>query len=182
MGIMTWIEDFTRSTEFTQALCNKLALDATSSSIILTNAEGNIVYANGSMKQLINQNEHVFTTAFPSISVRNIEGMDVELFFKHSPLLCKTFNDLTSKTSSEMKIGPLTFELTFTPFFDESNNQIGTMIEWVDLSKKLIKDTMLNALDKAQAVIEFTPEGIIVAANDNFLNAKYVNTSTHDPD
>jgi methyl-accepting chemotaxis protein len=171
MGIMTWIEDFTRSTEFTQALCNKLALDATSSSIILTNAEGNIVYANGSMKQLINQNEHVFTTEFPSVPVSNIEGMDVELFFKHSPLPCKTFNELTSKTSFEMKIGPLTFELTFTPFFDESNNQIGTMIEWVDLSKKLIKDTMLNALDKAQAVIEFTPEGIIVAANDNFLNA-----------
>ncbi|RBW47831.1 hypothetical protein DS885_01340 [Psychromonas sp. B3M02] len=33
------------------------------------------------------------------------------------------------------------------------------------------KEAVFNALDKSQAIIEFTPEGHILTANDNFLNA-----------
>lgn len=45
----------------------------------------------------------------------------------------------------------------------------------VDVTDKkissLAKEAVFNALDKSQAIIEFTPEGNIITANDNFLSA-----------
>ena len=38
-----------------------------------------------------------------------------------------------------------------------------------DVSAQKLKDAQLAALSKAQAVIEFTPDGTILDANDNFL-------------
>ena len=42
------------------------------------------------------------------------------------------------------------------------------MVEWVDQSELLIKTTMLNVLNKAQAVVEYTADGVIQNANSKF--------------
>jgi methyl-accepting chemotaxis protein len=170
MGIMTWIEDFTKATDANQALRNKQALDATTCCIMMADAERNIIFANKSVKDLLKANEKKLQELLPSFSADNLEGQNIDQFHKKPSHQRNMLAELKSTITSSIKIGDLNFKLTLSPMFDQEQNNIGTMVEWIDQSEILIKSTMLNALDKAQAVIEFTPDGIIQNANDNFLN------------
>ena len=170
MGIMTWLEDFTKATDANQALRNKQALDATTCCIMMADAERNIIFANKSVKDLLKANEKKLQELLPSFSADNLEGQNIDQFHKKPSHQRNMLAELKSTITSSIKIGDLNFKLTLSPMFDQEQNNIGTMVEWIDQSEILIKSTMLNALDKAQAVIEFTPDGIIQNANDNFLN------------
>lgn len=170
MGIMTWLEDFTKATDANQALRNKQALDATTCCIMMADAERNIIFANQSVKDLLKANEKKLQELLPSFSADNLEGQNIDQFHRNPSHQRNMLAELKSTMTSTIKVGDLNFKLTLTPLFDQDRNNIGTMVEWVDQSEILIKSTMLDVLDKAQAVIEFTPDGIIQNANDNFLN------------
>jgi len=70
---------------------------------------------------------------------------------------------------SSITVGTLNFRLTLMPLFDDSGKSLGTAVEWLDISELILKSGMLDALDRSQAVIEFTPQGDILKANANFL-------------
>ncbi|HAA97724.1 MAG TPA: methyl-accepting chemotaxis protein, partial [Alteromonas macleodii] len=171
MGIMTWLEDFTKATDVNQALRNKQALDATTCCIMMADADRNIIYANQSVKSLLKENEKKLQAVLPSFSADNLEGQNIDQFHRNPSHQRNILAELKSTMTSTISIGDLNFKLTLTPFFDQENNNIGTMVEWVDQSELLIKSTMLNVLNNAQAVIEFNADGVIQNANDNFLNA-----------
>jgi len=65
-------------------------------------------------------------------------------------------------------------EATYFPITVDGN-VIKVMKIAVDVTDKkissLAKEAVFNALDRSQAIIEFTPEGNIITANDNFLSA-----------
>ena len=69
MGIMKWLEEFTKATDVEQALRNKQALDATTCSIMMADAKGTIVYANSSVKALLKANEKALREVLPNFSV-----------------------------------------------------------------------------------------------------------------
>ena len=171
MGIMTWLEEFTKATDVEQALRNKQALDATTCCIMMADADRNIIYANQSVKTLLKENERKLQAVLPSFSADNLEGQNIDQFHRNPSHQRGILAELKSTMTSTISIGDLNFKLTLTPFFNENRENIGTMVEWVDQSELLIKSTMLEVLNNAQAVIEFNAEGVIQHANDNFLNA-----------
>ncbi len=169
MGIMKWLEEFTKATDVEQALRNKQALDATTCSIMMADAKGTIVYANSSVKALLKANEKALREVLPNFSADNLEGQSIDRFHRDPAHQRSLLADLKSTTSSVINIGELSFNVTLTPFFNQDGENIGTMLEWADQSEALVKGAMLDALNRAQAVIEFTPDGIIQNANENFL-------------
>ena len=148
MGIMTWLEDFTKATDANQALRNKQALDATTCCIMMADAERNIIFANKSVKDLLKANEKKMQELLPSFSADNLEGQNIDQFHKKPSHQRNMLAELKSTITSSIKIGDLNFKLTLSPMFDQEQNNIGTMVEWIDQSEILIKSTMLNALDK----------------------------------
>jgi methyl-accepting chemotaxis protein len=65
-----------------------------------------------------------------------------------------------------------------TAVYDTEGNYIGVMQTWDIVTEKLILEAQnadytaqIQALDRTQAMIEFTPDGTIVTANRNFLEA-----------
>lgn len=69
----------------------------------------------------------------------------------------------------------LWLEATYFPVTGENGNVCRVLKIAADVTaRKLSSDqqsAILNALNRSQAVIEFSPEGNIIQANDNFLNA-----------
>ena len=64
------------------------------------------------------------------------------------------------------------------PITDSSGTRLGFVVEWRDVTAELLQRQhdaenarRIEAISKAQAVIEFGMDGIIQGANDNFLNA-----------
>lgn len=66
------------------------------------------------------------------------------------------------------------FHVFFRPAFDDNNQRIGTVVGWQDTETSSEEFVDLKgkeeAINKAQAVIEFEMDGTIITANDNFLN------------
>jgi len=62
-------------------------------------------------------------------------------------------------------------QASYNPIMDQNGKPFKVVKYASDISAQKLKDAQLNALSKAQAVIEFTPDGTILNANENFLSA-----------
>ena len=168
MGVMTWLDEFSSATDAKQALRNKQALKATTCCIMMADANRNIIFANDAVQKLLKDNESKLKAILPNFSADNLVGQNIDQFHKNPSHQRNVLAELKTTMVSSVTIGDLLFKLTLTPFFDQSNKNIGTMVEWVDQSELLIKTTMLNVLNKAQAVVEYNVDGVIQNANNKF--------------
>ncbi|BBH53816.1 methyl-accepting chemotaxis protein [Fluviispira sanaruensis] len=62
-------------------------------------------------------------------------------------------------------------QASYNPILDLNGKPYKVVKYASDISAQKLKDAQLEALSRAQAVIEFNPDGSILTANDNFLNA-----------
>ena len=62
-------------------------------------------------------------------------------------------------------------QASYNPILDLNGKPSKVVKFAFDISQQKLKDAQLAALSRAQAVIEFAPNGTILDANDNFLNA-----------
>ncbi len=168
MGVMTWLDEFTSATDAKQSQRNEQALNATTCCIMMADADRNIIYANEAVKKLLKDNEQKLKAILPTFSADNLVGQNIDQFHKNPSHQRHVLAELKSTMESSVSIGDLNFKLTLTPLFDQSNRNIGTMVEWVDQSELLIKTTMLNVLNNAQAVVEMNADGVVENANDKF--------------
>ena len=70
---------------------------------------------------------------------------------------------------TEITIGHLKVALLVNGAFDAKGNHVGNILEWRDVTAERLNAGMLDAINKAQAVIEFSMDGKIQHANENFL-------------
>ena len=65
-------------------------------------------------------------------------------------------------------------EATYSPIFDEEQKVCGFVKFATDSTARMLESSrnraILSAIDRAMATIEFTPEGYVTAANENFAN------------
>jgi methyl-accepting chemotaxis protein len=62
-------------------------------------------------------------------------------------------------------------QASYNPIRDAADNVIGVVKFATDITQQREPEAKLAAISKAQAVIEFTPQGQVLEANDNFLQA-----------
>jgi methyl-accepting chemotaxis protein len=55
--------------------------------------------------------------------------------------------------------------------FDRKGNHVGNVLEWMDVTKDRLNAGMISAIERPQAMIQFTLDGKILHANENFLKA-----------
>lgn len=119
-------------------------------------------------------------------SLNEIRGQHHKIFchddYANSPSYKSFWRDLGNGITKEgtferkNKQGQtLILEATYFPIKDSDGNITGVAKIASDITqfyyKKQKNDALFSALDRSQAIIEFTPDGTVLAANDNFLNA-----------
>lgn len=85
--------------------------------------------------------------------------------------VCGEGKDVPQK--GDVKLGRYTLEILSTPLVDEHGHSQGLMLTWENVTERRKRerdvDGQLEAIGKAQAVIEFEMDGTIITANSNFL-------------
>jgi len=145
------------------------ALELSSTSFMIADVDRNIVYANEAVLSLLKHNEKELQKALPQFSADNLIGQNIDIFHKNPSHQRNMLANLRDTMVSSIRVGTLNFRLTLMPLFDDSGTSLGTAVEWLDISELILKSGMLDALDRSQAIIEFTPQGNILKANANFL-------------
>ncbi|MEW9799460.1 methyl-accepting chemotaxis protein [Alteromonas sp. CYL-A6] len=145
-------------------------LEMSSTCFMIADVDRTIVYANKAVLALLKNSEDELRKVLPQFSADNLIGQNIDIFHKNPAHQRGILANLRDVMESSISIGSLNFKLTLMPLFDDAGKSIGTAVEWLDQSELILKAGMLDALDRSQAVIEFTPDGHIVTANENFLS------------
>ena len=106
----------------------------------------------------------------------------VESSYKNSPVYTQFWEELKqgNYASGEFKRiakdgSEIWIQASYNPILDLSGHCFKVVKYATDITQQKLKNAdfqgQIEAIGKSQAVIEFTPEGNIIQANDNFLNA-----------
>ncbi|MCW5688594.1 MAG: PAS domain-containing protein, partial [Pseudolabrys sp.] len=99
-----------------------------------------------------------------------IVGTCIDIFHKnpgHQRTLLADPSRLPYRT--EITVGDLKIQLLVNGSFDANGHYVGNVLEWMDVTASRLNEGMLAAINRAQAVIEFSLDGRIQHANENFL-------------
>ncbi|HEX3984819.1 MAG TPA: methyl-accepting chemotaxis protein, partial [Acidisoma sp.] len=140
---------------------------------MLADANLNITYMNRPLLAFMREVEHDLRKELPSFKVDALIGSNVDIFHKNPAHQRGILATLTKPHSATIKIGRHFFDLLVVPMMHGSR-RAGFMLEWTDATERLMNvdySGQIAAFSRAQAIIEFTPDGIIRNANQNFLKA-----------
>jgi len=158
------LEGFKNASAHTSRL--KLALDTCTSSIMMADAQLNIIYLNGAVTSFLQEAEKDIQKDLPRFSVAKLIGSNIDIFHKNPAHQRGMLDKLSETFKTSIQVGGRSFNLVANPIFGSNNERLGTVVEWQDGTAA----GMTDAINKSQAVIDFMPDGTITNANHNFLS------------
>jgi len=111
------------------------------------------------------------------IKVDQMGGQSIDVFHKNPAHQRKILADPNNLPHTAIiEVGPEMLDLRVTALRDMDGNYIGPMLTWSVVTQKVKTDAenkglvaTLAGIGRAQAMIEFEPDGTIITANENFL-------------
>lgn len=153
-------------------------VDNAMTAIMMIDRDLVITYANHSTVSILAEHEEALRMVYPGFDVKNIIGTCIDTFHKNPAHQRQILGDPKNLPhSADIQVGPLTFNINVTAIMDAEGNYSGCALEWSDVTEARALDELnadykgqISAISKSQAVIEFSMDGSILNANDNFLN------------
>ncbi|WP_107327851.1 methyl-accepting chemotaxis protein [Agrobacterium pusense] len=149
------------------------ALDNISANVMIADAKLNILYMNPATRDLLKEAEDDLRKELPRFDVTTLIGSNIDIFHKTPSHQRQMLAALKSRHKATIRVGHRLFDLTVTPL-KQGEKIIAFVVEWSD-ARARIQNTdyknQLHAISRVQAVIEFSPTGEIIIANENFLAA-----------
>ncbi len=149
------------------------AIDAISANVMIADADLNIVYLNQAVHDLLTEAEGDLKKELPRFDMKTLVGSNIDIFHKNPGHQRSMLAALKSRHQATIWVGHRAFDLTVTPL-KKNEAIVGFAVEWADAKARIQNVDYRNqllAISRAQAVIEFKPDGEIVVANENFLKA-----------
>ncbi len=170
--VVKFASDITETEKAAQeATFKSTAFAGSSVAMMMIDRDFIVTYVNESTQKLLSENADVFREFWPNFNADQIVGSCIDMFHKnpaHQRQLLSDPSRLPYQT--DIAIGDFRFALSVNGVFDENGEYVGNVLEWSDVTADRLNAGMLTALDRAQATIEFSLDGKIVDANDNFLS------------
>lgn len=147
------------------------ALEALSARVMVADENLDIVYVNKAVIDLLRAAEDDLRKELPEFSVDTLIGSNIDIFHKRPPHQRAMLAALSKPHSATIKVANNHFDLLVTPL-TEAGQSIGFTVEWANAKDRLENldyAALMAAISRSQAVMEFTADGIVTRANDNFL-------------
>ena len=152
----------------------KRAADVASNALMLIDRDFKITYMNEASRTLINKHREHFPPRIRDVDPDSLIGGSADIFHKNPAHQRRLVDDPSRLPHrADVRMGPLTFALCVNAAYDENGACNGYVFEWADVTdlRELTANAkgQIEAISKAQAVVEFTLDGHVMTANENFL-------------
>lgn len=119
------------------------AVNGMTTNLMMADLQGNIVYANPAVKNMLRHREAQLQQVLPSFSVDTMVGSNFDDFHQNPAHQQSLLGDPKNLPyTSQISVVGLTFELTAIPLFDENSQHIGNAVQWRDMTEE--KDAQLQ--------------------------------------
>jgi len=142
--------------------------------ILLANTDLEIIYVNPASMKTLKTIEHLLP-----VKASELLGQSIDIFHRdpsHQRRLLSDDKNLPHR--AVIGVGDEKLDLLVSAIYDAEGTYLGPMVTWEIVTEKIAMEEknadfqgQIDAIDKAQAVIEFNMDGTIITANDNFLGA-----------
>ncbi|MGN8171830.1 methyl-accepting chemotaxis protein [Agrobacterium sp. 22117] len=149
------------------------SLDHITANIMIADAGLNIRYMNKAVQELLKEAETDLKKELPRFDFEKLIGSNIDIFHKNPSHQRNMLAQLQGQHRATIWVGHRAFDLIVTPL--RANGKItGFAVEWANAKERLQNmdyTAQMEAVSRSQAIIEFSTDGEIVTANENFLNA-----------
>ena len=147
------------------------ALDAVRANVMVSDVNLNIVYMNPAVREFLEKVEDDLRKELPRFSMAKMIGSNIDIFHKNPMHQRTMLAQLKQRHNATITVGTHVFDLLVTPLMSGSK-RTGFVVEWADAKARLLNvdyASQIAAFGRSQSIIEFTPEGHVITANENFL-------------
>ncbi|MFT7561286.1 MAG: methyl-accepting chemotaxis protein [Flavobacteriales bacterium] len=123
----------------------KQALDNVSTSVIIADADLNIIYQNYAVISLFNDAERDIKTEVPSFNASTLMGSSIDTLYESLTRQHGVFRDIKGTHSSEVFIGGRTLVITANSIVSDSE-RLGTVVEWHDRTQEVAIENDIDSL------------------------------------
>lgn len=146
------------------------AFEGASIGLMIVDQNFTIQHVNPSVTRMLIEHEEQFQMVNSDFEAEKLIGTNMDVFHADP----KRVRDLLSDPENlpfhaEIPVGIARFSLDINAVIGNDGEQIGCVVEWQDVTLRRMSDAVLKAIEENQSKAEFSPEGILLAANDNFL-------------
>jgi methyl-accepting chemotaxis protein len=147
------------------------ALEAMFANVMLADADLKITYMNRPLEALMREAEPELKKELPRFSVATLIGSNIDIFHKNAAHQRNMLAKLEKRHDATIWIGKRAFDLRVMPL-RRGKKRAGFVVEWADATARLLNldyAAKIAGISRSQAMIEFTPSGVITEANEKFL-------------
>ena len=141
---------------------------------MIADDDAKIIYVNDSLHNFFQTHENEIKKKLPQFNISELVGTSFDTFHQNPAHQRAMVGAMKKPHDALIEMGGQFFDLRAVPLTDENGRRTGTLVEWRDASSRLHRDELaaqIASIERTQATIRFTIEGIIVGANKNFLSA-----------
>jgi methyl-accepting chemotaxis protein len=125
----------------------KVALDVTSTNVMVADPEGTIIYCNASVLDMMRRAENDLRRELPGFSAERILGTSFDIYHQRNLLV-----GLTSTLRTELCLGGHHFVQIACPIINGQGERLGTVVEWQDRTAEVdIESEVAGIIDAAVA-------------------------------
>ncbi|MBM6551741.1 methyl-accepting chemotaxis protein [Marinomonas ostreistagni] len=162
-------EEAEKEQRMLSAMRVEAALNATSTNVMIADAERNIIYMNQSVEDMLRAVESDLRQALPHFSVDTIVGSNMDIFHKNPAHQKHLLQALTGRFESNITVAGLHFRLTANPIYDATGERIGSVVEWLDRTAEVGAQQEVGEIVKQAAAGNFTVRVKETGKNDFML-------------
>lgn len=147
------------------------ALHQSGMAVMMVDRDLVVTYVNEQTVALLESHLDAFRERWPSLDPNAMVGVCIDAFHTDPARQRKLLSDPANLPfRTDIQIGSLSVELSVSALRDENGEHVGSCLEWQNVNELRALDAQKKAIDRVQAVIEFTLDGTIECANKNFLD------------
>ncbi|NTA19454.1 methyl-accepting chemotaxis protein [Agrobacterium tumefaciens] len=150
-----------------------MSLNSITANIMIADADLNIRYMNEAVTALLKEAETDLKKELPRFDFGKLVGSNIDIFHKNPSHQRNMLAALKTQHRATIWVGHRAFDLIVTPLL-EGTKTTGFVVEWANAKERLQNvdfQGQMVAISRVQGIIEFTNEGEIITANENFLKA-----------
>ena len=136
----------------------KNALDNCSTNVMIANNDGDIIYLNKSVNEMLAKAEGELRKVLPGFDVKTLLGTNFDRFHKTPSHQRNLLAGLRSTYQTQIEVAGYIFRLTANPIVDEKGERLGTVVEWLNRT--------------AEVAVEKEVAGLVKAANQGDFNTR----------
>ena len=134
----------------------KVSLDGTTTQVMIADNDGNIIYANRSVLEMLKCAESDIRKQMPNFSADKVVGGHFDAFHKAPHQQRHMLAGLKATHKATITVGGHIFNLTANPVHNEKGERLGTSVEWVDSTREIAIQKEVEAVVAAAVLGDFS--------------------------